>query len=219
MQKVTAKNWIKLLTLFLFGLDEAFFQYVLTLLLVLANVLGILLPRISLSREIWALCSFIYSPFLPFTSFTHKKKPFLFLKMIGMIWWLLCVGERKIIFFLPDAFFLFPRISSWPFINRDCFLAVSINKVLALNSDTCGYLVVGASIVLHAQQGGECGVCVRDENEQVTTVQWLLAVFRNILMGIDKMQFIWRVRSRSFRMIWSRRILRRSKYDRSRVQP
>lgn len=125
------------------------------------------------------------------------------------------MGERKIIFFLPDAFFLFPRISSWPFINGDCLLAVSSNKILALNSDTCGYLVVGASIVLHAQQGGECGVCVKDENEQITTVQGLLVVFRNILMGVDNIQFIWRVHSRSFRINWSCR----SKYDRSCVQP
>lgn len=204
-----------MLTLFLFGLDEAFFPYVLTLfLLVLANLLGIILPRISPSREMRALYSFIYSPSLPFTSFTHiKRKPFLVLKVIGMIWWLLHVGERKIIFFILDAFCSFQGVQAGLLLTEIACWLNPLTKFLHWTYDTCGDLMVGTGIISLCS-AGEQNVCRRDENEQKTVLR-LSIVISNILMGIDKIQLIWRVLSRSIWIIWNWRIFCRCENDSS----
>jgi len=124
-----------LLILFLLGLDAAFFQYMLTLfLLVLANLLGIILPRISLSGEVRALYSLIYSPSLPFTSFTHIKKKTLLSSVKDWKDLMTSACGREQDYFLQSwCLFFFSRSSNWPFVNRNCLLVESINKVLALN--------------------------------------------------------------------------------------
>lgn len=72
-------------------------------------------------------------------------------------------GREECYFLHSGCPFLFSRSSSWPFVNRNCLLVESMNKVLAWD------LKIPVAISWVGEVISSClGVCVcmRDENEQ-----------------------------------------------------